>query len=469
MEGNNMDGTSKAAPPGGVSRRNQYCFGAGTIGRDMFYTMVSMFLMVYLTEVLDLSDTLMWWVTGVFTVLRIFDALNDPFMGLIVDNTNTRWGKYKPWILVGALVGSVSMILLFTDLGLSGTAYVAVFALLYITWDIFYGANDTAYWSMLPSLSLDRKERERIGAFSRICANLGAFSVVVITLPLTGAIGRVIGPKAAWSLYAAAVAAIMVLFLLITLFGVRENRSLFKAESATTLRELFRAVFKNDQLLFVAIAMMLVMIGYTTTISFGAYFFKYVYGDENMYSVFAAVLGISQIGALAVFPLFSKGVSREKLYTAATVLVVAGDLVFFFSPMHMIPLGAGGMLLFVGEAFIQLLMMMFLADTIEYGQWKFGKRNQGITFSIQPLINKTGGAIASGVVGTTLILSGINSAASPAEVAPGGILLMKTAMLLMPLVIVVLGYCIYRKTYRLDEKTYAKILADLRERGDIRG
>jgi melibiose permease/lactose/raffinose/galactose permease len=113
-------------------------------------------------------------------------------------------------------------------------------------------------------------------------------------------------------------------------------------------------------------------------------------------------------------------------------------------------------------------MMMFLADTIEYGQWKFGKRSQGITFSIQPLINKIGGAIASGVVGATLILSGINSAASPADVSPGGITLMKIAMLIMPLVIIVLGYFIYLKKYSLDEATYTKILADLRERGDIR-
>jgi melibiose permease/lactose/raffinose/galactose permease len=462
-----MDGTGKIASDKGILRRNTYCFGVGTIGRDMFYTMVSMFLLVYLTEVLDLSDSLMWWVTGVFTILRIFDALNDPFMGLLVDNTRTCWGKFKPWILIGALVGSVSMILLFTDLGLSGAPYVIVFALLYIMWDIFYGANDTAYWSMLPSLSLDPKERERIGAFSRICADAGAFSAVVITLPLTGVIGQAIGVKPAWTLYAAIIAALMVLFLIITLLGVRENRSQFRTESTTTLRELFRAIFKNDQLLFVAIAMMLFMIGYTTTISFGAYFFKYVYGDENMYSVFAAVLGLSQIGALMVFPLFRKRFSRKKLYTAATILVVAGDLLFFFSPMRMIPLGIAGMLIFVGEAFIQLLMMMFLADTIEYGQWKFGKRNQSVTFSVQPLINKIGGAMASGVVGVTLILSGINSAASPADVSSGGILLLKVAMMILPLGIIVLGYFIYLKKYGLDEKTYAGILADLRMRGDI--
>ncbi|MDR3284634.1 MAG: glycoside-pentoside-hexuronide (GPH):cation symporter [Treponema sp.] len=462
-----MNNEQKAA--GSASARNKYCFGMGTIGRDMFYSMVSMFLLVYLTEVLDLSDSIMWWITGVFTTLRVFDALNDPIMGLIVDNTMTRWGKFKPWILFGEIVGGVAMILLFTDLGLTGAAYIVVFALLYIFWDIFFGANDTAYWSMMPSLSLDQKERERIGAFARICANVGLFTVVVATLPVTNALGNVMGLKSAWSLYAVIVTALMFLFSLTTLLGVKEDRDWFKPEEPTGLRELFRIIFKNDQLLFVAIAMMLFSVGYMTTTSFGVYFFKYAFGDENKYSVFAAVLGVSQIAALVIFPLFSKRFSRKTLYTAATALVIAGDILFFCAPMNMLPLGIAGVLIFVGDGFIQLLMLMFLADTIEYGQWKFGKRNQSITFSMQPLINKLGGALASGVVGVTLILSGINSAATPADVTPEGITLMKSAMMILPLAVICLGYVIYLFKYRLDEKTYTKILEDLRNRGDILG
>ncbi|MEG2083839.1 MAG: MFS transporter, partial [Oscillospiraceae bacterium] len=84
--------------------RNRYAFGLGTIGRDMFYTMVSMFLVVYLTEVLNLPDATMWWMTGVLTVMRILDAFNDPFMGVLVDNTKTRWGKFKPWLVIGGVL-----------------------------------------------------------------------------------------------------------------------------------------------------------------------------------------------------------------------------------------------------------------------------------------------------------------------------------------------------------------------------
>jgi melibiose permease/lactose/raffinose/galactose permease len=210
------------------------------------------------------------------------------------------------------------------------------------------------------------------------------------------------------------------------------------------------------------------MIGYVTTTSFGLYFFKYAYGDEGMYSIFAVILGISQIGALAVFPLFSKRFSRRSLYTAATVLVVIGYLVFFFSPMNMLFIGTAGILMFLGQAFIQILMLMFLADTVEYGQWKLGKRNESVTFSLQPFINKMGGAIASGIVGATVILSGINDAVTPADVTAQGLLLMKFAMLILPLLFVVAGYLVYRHRYKIDTALYQRILADLQERGDLK-
>ena len=96
--------------------RNKYFFGLGTIGRDMFYTILSMYFIWFLTEILNLSDVMLAWTGGALTVLRIFDALNDPIMGLIVDNTNSRWGKFKPWILAGALASAGFMILLFSDL-----------------------------------------------------------------------------------------------------------------------------------------------------------------------------------------------------------------------------------------------------------------------------------------------------------------------------------------------------------------
>lgn len=452
-----------------LNRRNKYCFGLGTIGRDMFYTMVSMFLtQYYLIEVLDIPDSTMWWVTVVVVVLRVFDALNDPIMGVLVDNTRSRFGKFKPWIMGGAVLGAVFMVLMFTDLGLTGAPYIIVLALCYLFWDVTYGANDIAYWSMLPALTMNQKERENMGAFARICANIGMFAVVVGILPITNAIGTAIGDiSKAWTLFAIGVAVLMILIQLFTIFGVKEPKHVFKQEEPTRLRDMFRVVFGNDQLRFTAIAMALFMIGYCTTTSFGTLFFKYAYRDENMYSVFAAILGVTQLSALAVFPMFSKRFTRRQLYTGSTVIVVLGYIIFFFSPMNMLLIGISGVLLFAGQAFIQLLMLMFLADTIEYGQWRTGKRNESVIFSVQPVINKLGAAVASGVVLATSILTGINSAVTPDDVSAGGLLLLKIAMLALPLICIVVGYLVYRFKFKIDKEFHEKIVRELKERGDI--
>ncbi|MCL1830464.1 MAG: glycoside-pentoside-hexuronide (GPH):cation symporter [Oscillospiraceae bacterium] len=449
-------------------RRNMLCFGLGTIGRDMFFSMVSMYLLVFVTEVMGVSDELLALFTIVLTILRIFDAVNDPIMGVLVDNTKGKYGKFKPGIIIGALVGAAAMLMMFADIGLKGVAYVVVFGISYLLWDIFYGLNDIAYWSMLPALSTDQKQREKIGSFARICADVGLFSCVVGIIPVTEMLGKALGnPKQGWFVFALILVFLMLGFQAITVIGVKQPKGYFKEEEKTSLKEMFQVLFKNDQLLWIAISMSLFMIGYTTTANFGVHFFKYAYGDEGMYSIFALVLGLSQLIALAVFSIFSKRFNRKTLYSYSTLLVVVGYILFFFAPMNMVFIGIAGVLLFVGQAFIQILMLMFLTDTIEYGQLKLGKRNESITFSVQPFVNKIGAAIANGILGITLILSGINSAVTAADVPDGGIFTLKTSMLLIPLVAIVVGYIIYVLKYNIDEAKYSKIVEELKSRGDI--
>jgi len=453
-----------------ITKRNKYAFGLGTIGRDMVYSMISMYLIYYLTDVLELPTSSIWYITGIILCCRVFDAFNDPIMGVIVDNTHSRFGKFKPWIVLGAFTTGIVSILLFMDMGLSGGAYIVVFAILYLLFGITFTINDISYWSMLPSLSLDQKEREKIGAIARICANIGLFFVVVGIVPITKALGSFLGSlQKGYFAFGIIVVVIMWIGQTITLFGVKEAVvSGDNMQEHTTLKNMLTVIFKNDQLLYTAISMALFMIGYMTTTSFGLYYFKYVYGDEGMYSVFALVLGLSQLAALLMFPLISKKYERGQMYLFATMLVVVGYIIFFFAPTNtMIFIGIAGVLIFIGEAAIQLLMLMFLADTVEYGHWKFGKRNDSVTFSLQPFINKMGGAVASGIVGVTVIISGIKEARSNAEVTPSGLLILKIAMLVLPLAFILIGYCIYKAKYIIDKETYQRIIRELSERGAI--
>ena len=448
------------------AKKNKYFFGLGTIGRDMFYAFEANALLYFLSNILSLPLSVFASVSMVLSVMRIFDALNDPITGMVVDNIKSPWGKFKPAILVGGIVSVLVYLVLFSQIG-TGMTYVIIFAVSYFIWDVSYGINDIGYWTLLPALTTDQKERENIGAFARICANIGMYIIMVGWQPITSAMGNT--PKS-WFLVAVAMCAVYLLFLCFPLFGVKEKRLSKDDEEETTLKDMWNAIVKNDQLMWTALAMALFMVGYCITTGFAMYYMQYVYGDINMYPVLAGVCGVAQLAALMVFPLFSKKYNRRQLYTFSTVLIVAGYLLFAFAEVSLIMIAVAAVMIFVAEAFIQLLMLMFLADTIEYGQWKMGRRHESVTFSIQPLINKIGGALSTAVISFSVILAGIKSADSDVAaetITAGGITTIKVAMLLIPVICIVVGFLIYLKKYRIDEQFYAQIIQDLKDRGEI--
>ena len=447
-------------------KKNKYFFGLGTVGRDMFYAFEANAMIYFLSNILNLPLTTYAMVTMVLTVLRVFDALNDPITGLVIDNIRSPWGKFKPPLLVGAVLSVACYLVMYADFGLTGVKFVAVFGIAYILWDISYGINDIAYWSMMPSLTLDQKEREKIGAFARICANIGMYIVMVGYPSFTGMLGG--GPKGYFR-FAVIVSVLMLAFQMFTIYGVKETKVQMKEEESTSIREMFHILFANDQLMWATLSMALFTVGYVTTTNFALYYMQYIFGDIDKYAILAAACGVAQLAALIIFPLISKLFSRRKFYFISTLIVVVGYILFFFADKSLIMIAAGPIVIFVGEAFIQLLILMFLSDTIEYGQWKLGKRNDSITLSIQPLINKIGGAIATGIVSITVVLSGIKQGDVAAEAIDAtGKLVFKNSMLVIPLILIVIGYVIYSKKYTIDEQKYAEIVADLKARGDIK-
>ncbi|MCL2362555.1 MAG: glycoside-pentoside-hexuronide (GPH):cation symporter [Defluviitaleaceae bacterium] len=454
-------------------KSNRFTFGIGTLGRDMVYSLFSMFHIFYLTDVLDLPTHVLGILLGIIVGARVFDAVTDPVMGVIVDNTKTRWGKFKPWIAVGTIASPILTVLLFSDISALATPiYIILFTVIYLLWGIAFTTHDISYWSMLPSLSVNQKEREKIGSIARICANIGLFFVVAAIVPITHALSDSVGGLSeAYFVFAIGVSVIMAIGMCITLFGVKEPKVVAAPQPRTSLKEMLRIIYKNDQLLAVVIAMSLFMIGYITTVTFGIYFFTYDFGDADMFPIFSVILGVSQLGALAVFPLLTKRFKRQSLFIMAMGLVAAGYVVFFMSPtgyaFSIIFIGIAGMLLFVGQAFMQVLMLMFLTDSVDYGHWKLGKRNESVSFSLQPFINKMGGAVGTGIVGAVLIISGIQDADTYADVTREGLLIMRGAMLILPLILIGISFFILRAKYKIDEDFHKGIMDELRERGEI--
>ena len=444
-----------------LERRNRINFGLGTIGRDMFYAFESNCLLYFLSDVLDLPIWVFAAASMVLSVMRIFDAFNDPITGLLIDNIRSPWGKFKPAILVGGLLSAIFALILFSGIG-TGWTFVILFGIAYFLWDVSFGVNDIGYWTLLPVLSTDQKQREKIGAFSRICASIGTYIVMAAWQPVTSGLGDT---PTVWFCCVVVISAIYLLGLLFPLLGVKERRVAPQQQESTTIRQMFRAILKNDQLLWTTLALGLFMVGYCTTINFAIYYMKYLFGNEGMYMILVVVVGVAQLGTLSIYPAVAKRMSRRSLYTLGTILVVIGYLIFFFAEVSIVLIVIGALLVFVGQAFIQALMLMFLTDTVEYGYWKLGKKNESITFSIQPFINKIGGALATGIVSISLIISGIKIDGGTVDAIDSqGKLIVKLAMFVIPVLMILIGYFVYLKKFKIDETFYAQILKDLEER-----
>ncbi|MCV2232364.1 glycoside-pentoside-hexuronide (GPH):cation symporter [Acholeplasma manati] len=450
-----------------MTKSNRFTFGVGTIGRDMSYTLISMYLMFYLTDIMDLNAQMILILTAIIVTIRVFDAFNDPFMGVIVDNTRSRFGKFKPWIFVGLVGSAITSVLMFSDFGLTDTAFIIVFTLSYVLWELFFTMNDIAYWSMLPALTQDQKEREEIGSWARVFANLGVFIVVGGLIPITNYFKNDLNmtEQNAFFTFVFISAILMVIGQLVTIRFTKVEVHFAKVEQ-TKISEMFGVILKNDQLLWAAIAMSLFMTGYMITTNFGLHFFKYAYKDESMYGVFGIVLGASQMVALLVFRFLSNQFTRKQLFTGAIGLVLLGYVLFFIAPMDIIWIGLAGIIMFFGQGMLQLIILVLLADTVEYGHYKLGKRNESVSFAIQPFVNKLSGAIASLVIGVTLVWIGITEVTSPSEVTDTDVLYLKLSMLVLPVILIIASYLIYYKCYKIDKKMYDQIIETLKKRDD---
>lgn len=473
-----------------VSKRTRLSFGYGCIGRDMAYTLVSSFIMSYLTLAVGLSNWELAAVGVVMVVARMWDAVNDPMMGTIIDNTRTKYGKFKPYIIAGAVLNSIFIILLFCDFGISDGLFVVVFAITYILWGMTFTMNDISYWSMLPSLTTNPKERENVSSLARIGANIGLF-VVTAAVPLVTQMGKM---RDMYLILAVAIAVVFIACQFLVIFGVKEQKNLITStDNKTSFKDMIGIIFKNDQLRAIICCILLFNIGYFTTTGFGMQFFYFDYGvyGGSEFTIFAISIGVSQIVTLAFYPRFSKNMTRPQLFKLAITLVVIGYAGFmavgYILPMNMIVLCCIGLILFSGQAIIQLLNLVLLADTIEYGQWKMGTRNESVIFSLNPFVTKLAGAIQAGIFSLTLIVSGINEYSSKigqiendatlstevikaqaSEIAlsvpDSATLIMRLSMIVLPLILIFASYFVYKKFYKIDDKMYAQIIEELTKR-----
>ena len=478
-------------------KKNLWMFPLGTVGRDMVYNLVTNFLLTYILFTKGLSAAQLGAITAIMVAARVFDALNDPIMGNIIEMTHTKWGKFKPWLLIGIVLTSGVVSMVFCS-DLKGWDFVILFGVFYFAYSIAYTMHDISYWGMVPALSSDASARDQITSRATLFAGIGGTSAsILIPMLTTGA--NAIGGSAnvAYKVVAVAISILSPLFLCFTLFGASERREAVKPQkSSGGLKKVFNTLIHNDQLRWIAIIFLIQQVGNGLVIGgVGSTYIYFTYGYEGgLYSLFTTV-GMSATAFLMVFyPAISKRIPRKKLMNIMAVISVVGYVMMIASAV--IPsigfalLVVGYMLSNFGQYCYYLVMMISIINTVEYNELKTGSRDEAIIASVRPFMTKMASALivmittgsymlfgvtkitnqisdfesaaASGLLSEADKLTNISSLLSNVEAGQSFGLLM--CMSVLPCALILISNAMYQKKYTLDEAEYERILKELEKR-----
>lgn len=454
-------------------------FCLGNLGHSAFYGVMSTYFIIFITSGMfsglnqSVADKLIGLITGLMVLVRIIELVIDPILGNVVDNTKTRWGKFKPWILIGTVVSAALLLILFT--GIFGLAqqnwilFAILFVLIYIAFDVFYSLSDVSYWGMVPALSEDSHERgiyTSLGAFSGI---IGWNSLPIIVVPLvTGVTYAVTGKHEegapGWFAFAAVISALAIICALIVCFGTKEKHNIIRdsAKQKTTLRQVFGAIFHNDQILWPSLAYLLYSLAAVITNGVLFYMYKFVIGKPNDFWVVGVIATIIGCCINPSFPVLNKYIPRKWLFIAGQTCMVLAYVLFIFGHNNVFLMDLGLVLFNIN--FALLVTVLTLTDAIEYGQLKIGQRNEAVVLAVRPMIDKFTGAVSNALVGYLAIAAGMTGSATAADMTSKGINTFNMMALYIPLALAVLSIVVFLSKVTLSEKKHAQVIEELKSK-----
>lgn len=368
-------------------------YGVGAIGLDLSYGLFYSFLSYYLSSVLGLKEAFLLLLTP---LARIWDGINDPMMGTIVDNTRTKFGKYRPWILIGACSNAVVLALLFTSFGMSGTKLYIYIGVMYILWGMTNTMADIPYWSMVPSFTSEEKERNTVATIARTFSGLGQGIVSICTpiiLPMlsTGITTDKGYSASGFSKWAIICGGALICFSLICVLSTKEKNVVYNEKQKFSLKQIFRVIKSNDQLVTFMIFAMLSNAGWYLTSSTAVYYFTDTLGQPKAQSLFQTIGAVGSILGLLVIPILSKKFTKRTIYSISLVTCIVGyGLMLLFGSVLKITvaLDVCYIIASIGISSMFVSQTIFLADIVDYGEYKNGVRNESITFSMKGFLQK---------------------------------------------------------------------------------
>jgi len=456
--------------------REKVGYGFGDLASVLFWQTIMVYLLYFYTDVFGLTAKAAGWM---FFVYRVSDAIFDVVIGMTADRTKSRWGKFRPYILWGAVPLAVSAVLAFSTPSFADTGKLIYAYITFISFMFLYSTVNIPYTALLGVISGDPVERADAATSKFIGAFTAGIIVSATALPLAKYFGEGNDAKG-WHLTMIVYAVAAVVFFLITFFSAHERIQPI-AKEKTDVKSDLKDLSKNAPWMLLFIVTILFILFVCIRMNVTTHYFKYYvgeqevtlfgkthkYGFEVLTSAFNTVGQVLSLVGTALIPLFARFLGRKKsaIVLFITALVSTGAF-YFFKPEDL-------MLIFVFQAIgslsggpISALLWIMYADTADYSEWKTGRRATGLVFSASIMSNKLGWAIGSMVAAFILATTGfVANVAQNIDVLNG----LKAMMSVIPVAVGIVALIILMFFYKLDEATMAKVKVELDERRKASG
>lgn len=443
-------------------------FGFGAFGKDIVYMLIAGYILYYYNVVLGVSSA---FIGTVLMAARVFDAFNDPFMGIIVAKTKTKWGKFRPWIFVGTVLNAVTIYALYaTPENMAESGQRIWLTIFYFAWGITYTLMDIPFWSVIPAVTEPGSDREQLTSLARTCAGIGDAIPTVLTMVIVPALSFssvVADYRIGFKWWALIIAIVFVISEIVCVLSIKE-KPVDNDMEATTIKQMFSALFKNDQALTVVVSIILVYTALNLCSNLVLYFFQFDIGNEGAYSIFAAVAFAAQVLIMMVIPLLRKKYSKDQLFIFGFIAQIIGFLVILgmtFTPVcspslwwvFCIP----GMLVYAGYGILNVIMTVFLSDSVDYGEFKNGSREESVIFSMQTFTVKLASGLAVFVAGYVIKWVGLNVSSTTQSTST--LLGLRLWMTIPSVILLIAGIFVYRRKYILDDEYMSKVMKEIKK------
>ncbi len=460
-------------------------FAFANIGGSALYMTFGTYFMVYVTTAMfagvakSESAKLISMITGLIFIIRLVEIVIDPIIGNIVDNTNTRWGKFKPWLIGAGTASAILLAILFSGIfGLSrlnATWFTILFIPIFIIFDIFYSFRDVSYWGMVPALTEDTHERSIYTAAGNF-AGFGQNIVTMIVVPFVTyftfiATGKHDEGQPGWTAFGILIAAVAIICSFVVALGTHEKHNALRkvTKKKTSLKEMFWALSHNDQMLWTALPYLVYGFGNAGTAGLMFYMFKYVMDKPNLFWITGVIPTVCGFITSPLYPIINKWVTRKTIYAVSMCAMILAYILLIITTDNLPIVITALVLYYAPQGFIFMAIILTLTDTIEYGQLKNGTRNEAVTLAIRPMLDKFSGAVSNGIVGWVAVAAGMTGTATAASITAGGIALFKGVAFWAGLILHIAALFIYLFKVNISEKKHAEIVDELEQKLAVEG